>query len=95
MVPNVATAAPYSGVMNVAADLYDGTCQLTRHEDPVLGRFVTVDHADPRIRINDEVMPELKRDGDFIRIEASNRTVIYRLVGYDFERKQHLAVWPD
>ena len=85
---------------------YGGTLQLSRYRVDGGPWRITIDHADPRIRINREIMVSLG-DSDYVdvtdgpdgfpylRIRADNRTVVYRIVGYDHFAAQHLAEWPD
>ena len=70
-----------------------------------------VERADPRILVADPIVAALRDgtfygsdpphghglflDGDVLTIRAANRTVIYRIVGYDPERFAWVAEWPD
>lgn len=77
-----------------------GDCIMTRHADGIL----TVDQADPRILISAELFdelisgigdPEVTVTGDVLRIEASNRTVIYRIGEKVPGMRAYYAEWPD
>ena len=64
--------------------------------------------ADPRVKIVGDIVREAKTarpgldrppfaevDGDLFRINADNRTVVYRLVEYIESEDVYLAEWPD
>lgn len=64
---------------------------------------LTIEHADPRIVITDELLSEIAagnsrfctlRDG-VLRIEGTNRTVVYRIGEYRLVPNVHYAEWPD
>lgn len=84
-------------------DRYTGDLVLTRHSDVIHGDYLTVDHADPCIRISGELARDAQRhpsehgsfDGDLFKVHGRNRTVIYRIEGCDDARDQLLAAWPD
>lgn len=66
-----------------------------------------IDHADPRVLISAEVVhdlragvilrgsPHITLNGDLLRIEAVNRTVIYRIGEKTIDRFAYVAEWPD
>lgn len=83
------------------ADPYSGELVLRRHGD---SPRLEVLKADPRIRIAGEMHDEMLRsrdpewgtyDGELLRVLGRNQTVVYRVVGYDADRHQYLAEWPD
>ncbi len=65
---------------------YDGFLHSALHQGPD-GPFVVVERADPRIRVTAEFLDALLHyrsrwasfDEEFLRIDASNRRVIYRV----------------
>jgi hypothetical protein len=78
-----------------------GDCILTRHWED--GRL-TVDKADPRVMVSGELLselrdgkgaPEIVIKGDVMRIEAANRTVIYRIGEKVPDMFAYYAEWPD
>ncbi|MEU8278216.1 hypothetical protein ACFYOK_37385 [Microbispora bryophytorum] len=78
-----------------------GECIVTRHWDD---GTLTVDRADPRILISAELLdefregkrtPEVTVTEDVLRIEAANRTVIYRIGDKVPHLHAYLAEWPD
>jgi hypothetical protein len=78
-----------------------GDCIITRHWDD--GRL-TVDQADPRVIVSVEFLEEVRRGkgapeitirDDVMRIEASNRTVIYRIGEKVPDMYAYYAEWPD
>lgn len=78
-----------------------GDCILTRHWDD---DRLTVDQADPRIIVSAEFLEQFREDkgdsevtlsGDVLRIEASNRTVIYRIGEKVPHMLAYFAEWPD
>lgn len=78
-----------------------GECILTRHWD---SGALTVDRADPRVMVSAELLdewrsgkgePEVTINGDVLRIEASNRTVIYRIGEKVPDMYAYFAEWPD
>jgi hypothetical protein len=85
-----------------------GGCHLTRIDDPIDGPRLQIDHADPRVTISAELLGEIEdaqardmafpgvslRDG-VLRIEAINRTVIYRIGEYLAPIHAYAAEWPD
>jgi hypothetical protein len=65
---------------------------------------LVIDRADPRITIAEELVSEWRQgnhhptvslDGDLLRVQAKNRTVIYRLVEHVPEYHAWIAEWPD
>lgn len=78
-----------------------GECRLTRIDDPGGSRLRIV-HADPRILICPEILDEVRAgsswatvDDDRLRIEAENRTVVYRIAEYLPEHGAYIGEWPD
>lgn len=85
-----------------AAQDFPGEVVMSRYDDPATGvPRLRIDRADPRVLFTAELLdrsdtaPALTRDGDLVRIVADNRTVIYRLVGYDAPTHCYKAEWPD
>ena len=66
---------------------------------------VHIHEADQRIRITDRILTTLPEgrlrhthDEDahcLLHIIGDNRTVVYRIVGMDWDEDQYLAEWPD
>lgn len=85
-----------------------GTCIISRFDDPVHGSRLHIDHADPSVVIAAELLDDIAqgeramgnlpgvslRDG-VLRIEAENRTVIYRIGEYHAAIHGYTAEWPD
>lgn len=76
-----------------------GECVLTTVDDGI-----RVDHADPEILISPELLDEMRAgnlhpnvslDGDLLRIEGTNRTVIYRIGDKVPDLFAYYAAWPD
>lgn len=90
---------------------YSGTCELVMTsgcENSLLEPRLLVKRADPRVKIVGNLIREAKTtrpglddrplaqvDGDLFRINAHNRTVVYRLVEYLEGEDVYLAEWPD
>ena len=88
-----------------------GECVITRIDDPVYGSSLRIDHADPRILINAELVDEVADNphpdvmldlagcetymGALLKIRAVNRNVIYRLTGWLPHERAFIAEWPD
>jgi hypothetical protein len=78
-----------------------GECRLTRIDD-MDGSRIEVIRADPRVLIDAAVLQDRERwlpcatlvDG-ILRIEAANRTVIYRIGQYLPDHDAWEAEWPD
>ncbi len=79
---------------------YDGRCELNWSLEVGL----QIDHADPQVRISAELLaklragrlrPEIRLDGDLLRIAGTNRTVIYRLGGPTPDGSAYYMAWPD
>jgi hypothetical protein len=77
-----------------------GEVWCTRQDDG----SVTIDRADPQILISAELLdmiregdcdPALTLDGDVLRIEAANRTVIYHIGEKRPDINGYYAEWPD
>lgn len=76
-----------------------GDCVVTRLDD---GRL-RIEHADPRVMISGQLLEEIdydpapgvSREGDLLRIEGVNRTVIYRIGEKVSDRYAYYAEWPD
>jgi len=64
---------------------------------------VYIDRADPKICISDELLRMLRYapgkgvsvDGDVLRIDAANRSVVYRIGAHDDALRCYYAEWPD
>lgn len=84
---------------HLSAKIADGDCVVTR----LYPSGLRIDHADPRILISTEVLEDIRRDpgpgitlnGDLLRIEGVNRTVIYRIGEKAPDLYAHHAQWPD
>lgn len=83
-------------------DSYNGELVLTRKER-CFDAGMHIDRADQRVRVNRELMdgivragnPNAEFDGHILRLNGVNRSVIYRMDGYDARRGQFLMSWPD
>jgi hypothetical protein len=87
-----------------------GECIMTRLDDPVNGRRLRIDRADPVVRISPELLAQVPEppsdwpvtfDGKILRIEGVNQTVIYRIrdilepvPGYPGSW-DYIGEWPD
>jgi hypothetical protein len=69
-----------------------------------IGRDLVIDKADPCILIAGTFIkrwlqgqhhPSVSLTENVVRIKASNRTVIYRLIEYLPDRDAYIAEWPD
>ncbi len=91
----------------MSLDDYSGTCEMRRVTSAIEDSFQVL-HADPRVKIVGDLVREAKSarpglddrplaqvDGDLFRINADNRTVVYRLVSYLENEDVYLAEWPD
>ena len=92
-------------------DDYSGTYELEMTsgcESRFLEPRLLVKRADPRVKIVGDLVREAQTarpglddrplaqvDGDLFRINADNRTVVYRLVEYLEDEDVYLAEWPD
>jgi hypothetical protein len=83
---------------------YDGECIIQRGRDENLNDRLRVLRADPRITIAREILDEVRGnpldapgsfDGEYFRIRAVNRTVVYRVGEYLPDRQAYAAEWPD
>lgn len=83
---------------------------VSRRHGPLLDErvgesWLEIVHADPRIWITEDMLELIEREGpawgtatiadDLLRIVGRNRELIYRIVGFDLERRLYLAEWPD
>jgi hypothetical protein len=92
------------------AELAYGECWITQLYDPASGIQLRIDRADPVVRISPQLLAEIPPpgsgwpasfDGKVLRIEAVNRTVVYRIrdmlepvpgaLGY----WDYIGEWPD
>lgn len=82
-------------------DAERGHLIVTRLDNPPRLR---IDHADPKITIAAEVLEQIHAgqvdpftsfDGEVLRIVGDNRTVVYRITGYEHLRDIYDAEWPD
>jgi hypothetical protein len=87
--------------------LPDGQCIVTS----LPGRQIRIDHADPRILISAELLDAIADkpddtvwldltgcstyDGSLLKVNAVNRTVIYRIVAYVPAIHGYIGEWPD
>lgn len=79
-----------------------GECIVTEHRDGDR-RWLTFDRADPRIMVSAELLeaiakapgPGVSLDGDILRIEGADRTVIYRIGEKVPDYFGYYAEWPD
>lgn len=85
-----------------------GELVITRTTGP-FEDSITITRADPRITVAAEFLDEIQRrvpqrldgppyaevDGDFLRIRADNRTVVYRLGDEVPGENAYYAEWPD
>lgn len=91
----------------MSLDDYSGTCELTMTRGRTLEEELLVGRADPRVTIVGDVVrkaqsapsrlhgpPYMEMDGDLLRINGDNRTVVYRLVEYHKDKDVFLAEWP-
>lgn len=74
-----------------------------------LDESLVIERADPKIWVSCEFLAEIEAgmptradgrpyaelDGDLLRINADNRTVVYRLGEHHFELDVYEAEWPD
>lgn len=93
------------GIVSVSAP---GHCVI-RRELASLDDSLIIERADPKIWVSAEFLAEVECgtptraggrpyaeiDGDLIRINADNRTVVYRLGEHHFELDVYEAEWPD
>lgn len=90
---------PSPGETMMVGDLW-----LTRINEEGDDVAVVIDHADPLVLINDELLqwwrngntaPALTISGDVLTIKARNQTVVYRLTGERDSYGSWYAEWPD
>lgn len=89
---------------------FDGVCELTMTggTPPAFEDQLLVGRADPRVKITGEFInealakpcrvhgaPYVELDGDLLRINGDNRTVVYRLVCHDTSTDLYYGEWPD
>ena len=85
-----------------------GQCHVTSLHDAQGGLMrLRIDRADPRVLITRELLKEIPPpdpsglngpvtyDGNIVRIQGENRTVIYRIGQYLPEENCYEAEWPD
>lgn len=81
-----------------------GDCVVQSEQDPLHGRRLRVLQADPQVLVAPEVLDEVAAnppgfpatfDGEFLRIQGTNRKVIYRIGEYLPDRRAYVAEWPD
>lgn len=80
-----------------------GDFTVWRRHNPTGLDGLYIERADPRILIANELLqkiaesddPRVHYDGERFRIDADNRTVVYRIVGFDRLPLAHIAEWPD
>jgi hypothetical protein len=84
----------------MSEDAYDGTLHVARAWDG-FQYCVVVIQADPRVRMNAEVLnetfghPTQLTTGDVIKIVLDDGPIIYRVMGWDEAARQYLLAWVD